>query len=332
MKTRQTWRWLLALLVPFALVAAACGDDDDEGADDIEVTTTVDEGDDGGDGGGACADAEAPADAPAITIGAQDFPESQILSEIYAQCLEAAGYSVSIQDLGGFRDLERAAFEGGDINLAAEYAASMLENLNGPDATEATNDAAETTELLQGYLTDLGLVALEPSDAVDTNNFVVTTATSEELGLETLSDLADHTDLTLGAPADCETNPFCLPGLQRVYGVDLSSGFTALDGGVIASSLNEGAIDIAIIFSTDSRLGTEDWVVLEDDQGMLAADNVVPVATTELAGVEGLSDLLDAVSAELTTDGLVELNGRFDVDREDPDAIAADFLSEAGLA
>ncbi|MGH9136391.1 MAG: ABC transporter substrate-binding protein [Acidimicrobiales bacterium] len=329
MKTLRTSRWLLALLLPFALLAAACGDDDDGGDDAAETGDDAGTDEEGAEGGGACSDATAPDGAPQITIGAQDFGESAILAEVYAQCLQAAGYSVSVEPLGGFRDLELAAFEGGDINFAPEYAASMLENLNA-DATEATNDAVETTALLEGYLDDLDLVALEPSDAVDTNNFVVTQDTAGELGIATLSDLADHTDLTLGAPADCETNPFCLPGLGRVYGFELAN-FTPLESGAIGAALNEGAVDIAIIFSTDSRLATEDWVVLEDDEGMLAADNVLPVVTTEVSEVEGLADLADAVSAELTTDILVELNERFDVDREDADAIAGDFLEEAGL-
>jgi osmoprotectant transport system substrate-binding protein len=320
--THRPARWLLAVLAPLALLAAACGDDDDDGAD----------GDDGEAAAeGRCAtEFSAPDDAPAITIGAQDFGESAILAEIYGQCLTAAGYDVSIQSLGGFRDLELAAFEGGDINMAPEYAASMLEALN-EQAGEATPDAAETTELLNGYLADIGLVALTPSEAVDTNALVVTQATSEELGITAISDLADNTDLVLGAPADCETNAFCLPGLQSVYGIDLSAGFIALEPAAIAPALDEGDIDVGLLFSTDSRIVTNEYVLLEDDQGMLAADNVVPVITDELNEVEGLADLLDAVSATLTTDGLTELNRRFDVDAEDADAIARSHLEDEGL-
>lgn len=315
--TRRPLRAALALLVPFALVAAACGDDDD----DTTAPTAAGEG---------CAATTAPEGAPAVTIGAQDFGESAILAEIYSQCLEAAGFTVSIQELGGFRDLELQAFAAGDINLAPEYAASMLENLN-EQAGEATGDAAETTELLNLRLDELDLVALEPSAAVDTNAFVVTQETADELGLATLSDLADHTDVALGAPADCETNPFCLPGLQRVYDVDLTAGYTALEPGAIADALDAGEIDVALLFSTDSRIATNGWVLLEDDQAMLAADNVVPVLSTSLSEVEGLAELLDSVSATLTTDGLTELNRRFDVDVEDADVIAQSHLEAAGL-
>lgn len=331
--TRRPLRLALGLLLPLALVAAACGDDDGEETTDTtapadDTTTTGGGGEATGEG---CAASTAPDDAPEVTIGAQDFGESAILAEIYQQCLEAAGYTVSIQELGGFRDIELQAFEAGDINFAPEYAASMLEALNGEES-EATGDAAETTDLLNGYLSDLGLVALEPSEAVDTNAFVMTQERASELGIETISDLADAPEgLTLGAPADCETNPFCLPGLMRVYDIDLSGAFTALEPGAIPDALEAGEIDIALLFSTDSRIVTNDWVLLEDDQDMLAADNVVPVVSTELADTEGLTELVDSVSATLTTDGLTELNRRFDVDVEDADAIAQSHLEEAGL-
>jgi len=72
-------------------------------------------------------------------------------------------------------------------------------------------------------------------------------------------------------------------------------------------------------------------VLLEDDRGMLAADNVVPVASTELGDTEGFAELVDMVSATLTTENLTELNRRFDVDVEDADAIAQSHLEEAGL-
>ena len=304
MKRMQRLFALMAVLV----VAAACGDDDDGGAAE-------------------------PREGPAIEIGAQDFGESAILAEIYKQGLEADGFTASTQELGGFRDLELAAFEAGEINLAPEYVASMLEFLNG-DESEASGDVDESAELLQGYLDDSDLVALEASDAVDTNSFVVTQETADDLGIETLSDLAENgEDLTLGGPADCPTNPFCIPGLQDAYGLDLSENYESLEAGAIADALDAGAIDIGIIFSTDGRIADREWVLLEDDQNMLAADNVVPVITAELSEAYGddLADRLNEISSELTTEDLTELNRRYDVDREDAADIARDWLDEHGL-
>lgn len=294
-----------ATLVAVALVAAACGS---------------------GDG--------ATQDGPAISIGAQNFGESAILAEVYGQALEDAGYEVSIQPLGGFRDIVLGSFESGEINFTPEYAASMLEFLN-EDVSEATGDAAETTDILQGYLDDLDLVAFTPSPAVDTNAFVVTPETSESMGITAISDLAGkESELTLGGPPDCETNPFCIPGLAEVYGVDLSGSFTPLDAGsVTVQALEAGEIDLAVLFSTSGVIADKGWVLLEDDQNMLAADNVVPVVTTEVAESYGddFRSLVDEISAAMTTAELTELNRQFEIEARDADEIASDWLTENGF-
>jgi osmoprotectant transport system substrate-binding protein len=312
---RTKARWLIALLAVMAIFAAACSDDDD-GDTSTEGTT-----------------AGSVPSGPQIVIGAQDFGESAILAEIYGQALAANGYDVAQQSLGGFRDIEIAAFESDEINFAPEYVASMLEFLN-EQAGEATSDVDETLGLLQTALEPLGLVALEPAPGVDTNAFVITKETSESLGITTLSDLAEKGgDLSLGGPADCETNPFCIPGLQEVYGVDFSANFTGLDTGVIATALTNGEIDVAVLFSTDGRIVENEWVLLEDDQTMLAADNIVPVVTQGLVDAYGddMADLVNSISAKLTTEALTDMNKQYDVDKESASDIATSWLEENGF-
>jgi osmoprotectant transport system substrate-binding protein len=309
--THRPWKVLFALLGVLALVAAACGDDDD----DV----------------GAPGDIEVP-DGPDIVIGAQDFGESEILAQVYGQALEAAGYPVQYQSLGGFRDIVFASFDNGAINFTAEYAASALEFLN-EQAGEATGDADETTGLLRGYLEDRGLAALEPSPAVDSNSFVVTQETADSLGLSSISDLTD--DLVLGGPPDCPTNPFCIPGLRDVYGVDLEANFVSLDGGgpLTVAALDGGEIDVAILFSTDGVIADRGWVVLDDDEGLINADNIVPVLSQDLIDAYGddLVDLVNAVSAALDTDGLTELNRLFGIELQDADDVARGWLEDNGF-
>ena len=272
------------------------------------------------------------ADGPDITIGAQDFGESTILAEIYGQALENAGYPVSQQALGGFRDIVFASFESGDINFTPEYAASALEFLNG-FAGEATGDIDETIGLLETQLEPLGLVAFAPAPAVDSNSFVVTAETAEELGLENVSDLTD--DLTLGGPPDCPDNASCIPGLISAYDLDLSANFVPLDGGgpLTVAALEEGEIDVAILFSTDGVIADKGWVVLNDDQGLINADNIVPVGTEELVDAYGadLAALIDKISAALTTEELTELNRLVGIELEDADTVAADWLKSEGF-
>lgn len=313
---------LLAGVLALSLLGAACGDDDDgddASSDDASSDTTA---------------AEIP-DGPDITIGAQDFGESLILSEIYAGALDDRGYPADTTEVGGFRDLLLSAFDSGEINFAVDYVASQLEFLN-EGAGEATSDVDETLAILDPLLEQRQLVAGAPSEAVDTNAFVITQETSDDLDITTLSDLAEKgTDLTLGAPPDCESNGFCIPGLERVYGVDFTQNFTPLDFGVIPDSLNEGAIDVGVVSSTDGRLADDStgWVLLEDDQGLFAADNIFPVYSQEVFDAYG-SDfvaLVDEISGELTTDDLIEMNKRYDVDKDDAEDIADDWLNDHGF-
>jgi osmoprotectant transport system substrate-binding protein len=304
-------RSLLVVGVVALVVMAAC-------SDDKKTTTTA-------------ASSSAAATKPAITIGAQDFGESAILAEIYKQGLEAKGFKVSNQKLGGFRDLEIKAFDGGTINFAPEYAASMLEFLNGKKG-EASSDVAATVAKLKTQLDPKGLAALDATDAVDTNAFVITKAKADSLGIKSLSDLAAKgASLKLGGPADCETNAFCIPGLKRVYNLDLSAKFQALETSAVADALDAGAIDVALLFSTDGRIAAKNYVLLQDDKKMLAADNVIPVAKKDIASNADLQTAVNAISKKITTDDLIKLNKRFDVDKEDAAVIAKSFLQEKGL-
>ncbi len=333
-------RFATLAVLALALPLAACGSDDDSSSSDTAAPADSTAGDsaapaDSTAGTAAPADSAgggAVPDGPTITIGAQDFGESAILSQVYGQALEAAGYPVSQQALGGFRDILFAAFESGDVTFSPEYAASALEFLNG-GAGEATGDADETVALLQTQLEPKGLVALTPSPAVDSNSFVVTAETAESLGLENVSDLTD--DLTLGGPPDCPENASCLPGLESTYGLDLSANFVPLDGGgpLTVAALEEGEIDVAILFSTDGTIADKGWVVLTDDKQLISADNITPVVSQEAIDAYGadFQALVDSISAALTTEGLTELNRRVGIELEDADAVATDWLTENGF-
>jgi osmoprotectant transport system substrate-binding protein len=313
---KRTFRTLLVLVLGLSLLAAACGSDNKDTAS----------------GGSTATSAKTTAKKPSVTIGAQDFGESAILAEIYKQGLAAKGFTTSVQTLGGYRAIELEAFSKGTINFAPEYAASMLEELNGKEKSEATGNLGETVGFLKPYLDTKKLVALKASDAVDTNAFVLTKATSDRLGIKTLSELATKgKDLKLGAPADCQTNPFCLAGLKRVYGLDLSAKLVSLEAAAVAPALDANTIDVGLLFSTDSRIKSKGYVLLTDDKKLLAADNIVPVVTTELAGNADLVKAADAISAKLTTEGLIDLNKRYDVDKEDAAVIAKSFLQDNKL-
>jgi osmoprotectant transport system substrate-binding protein len=304
-------RLFAALGASASLVLAACGGDDPTPATASSL----------------CA-----SDGPAVVIGAQAFGESAILAEVYGLALADAGCEVSQQSLGGYRDLVFTSFASNEINFTAEYAASALEFLNG-FAGEATGEIEPTAEVLRGYLAEIGLVALDASPAVDSNAFVVTSETAARLGLSKISDLTP--DLRLGGPADCTDNAACIPGLRNVYDLDLSANFIPLDGAgpITVAALLGGEIDVAVLFSTAGVIAQENWVVLEDDRNMINADNIIPVLSEALVDAhgEGFVALINRISAALDTAQLTELNRLYEIDKQDVDVVARNWLISVGL-
>ncbi len=108
-------------------------------------------------------------------------------------------------------------------------------------------------------------------------------------------------------------------------------GFQPLaPGAVTVTALEQGDIDLAVLFSTIGAIAANDWVVLEDDKGLQGSENITPLVRTEAVD-DTAADVLNQVSAALTTEAITELNQRVDGDKEDPAAVARDFLESEGL-
>jgi osmoprotectant transport system substrate-binding protein len=292
----------LAAVVVLGLATAACSDDKDGGS---------------------------ASDAKKVVVADQGFGESKIASQIYGQLLAANGYDVTYRSLKD-RAATYAAFGSGDIDFEPDYAASALEFLNG-NAGEATGQVDETVQKLQSRLDDKKLTALTPSKALDTNALVVSADNPKTKDVTSIDQLTP--DMILGGPQDCPTNAGCIPALKSAYHIDMSKNFKPLDssGPNTKAALENGDIDVAVIFSTDSSIAAKGWRVLDDPQKIFKADYIVPVLTDSLAKDTKLTKLADKVSAALTTSEITALNKRFDIDKEDAEVIAKDFLTSKKL-
>lgn len=303
---RWAYRAFLSSILGLSLIASACGSS----------------------GGGSPSGGTAKG---SITVAGFNFSESSILANIYGKALAGDGYTVSYKLNLGNREVVEPALEKGDIDLYAGYAATDLEFVNKGKG-EATGDAKATTDKLNTYLTPKGLKALTPSPALDANAFAVTKATADKYSLKTLSDLSKvASNLTLGGPPECATRPFCQPGLEKVYGAKFKA-FKSLDadGPLTRAALSGGQIDVGLVFSSDGDLGVKGFVVLEDDKHLENADNVVPIVRTKTVPSEAQS-LLDQVSAKLNTNDLRDMNKSADIDHQDPDVLAANWLKSHGF-
>ena len=306
--------WLLLAAV-LALGIAACGDDLDES----------------NDSGTASEESTAEGEKPAITVGSANFPENVVLAEIYAGALEAKDFEVSKKLNVGSREAIFPAMERGEITVLPEYSGALLSYL-----TEAKSDAKEIGAQVEEIKAELPteLTVLEPSAAEDKDTITCNKETVDKFGLTSIDDLAKVGDqITIGGPPEfAKRAGFGIKALKRVYDAEFKK-FQPLDvaGPLTVAALKDNKVQCANLFSTQSAIPANGFVTLEDPKGLVEAEAVIPLISKEAATPEA-TEVLDAVSAALTTDNLKELVKRVEVDKDDAETVAADFLDENGLS
>jgi len=267
-----------------------------------------------------------------IVVGSGDFPESQIIAEIYAQALQANGFDVGRRMGIGSRETYIPALKDHSIDLVPEYIGNLLLYF-APESTATMLDAVEL-ELYKRLPGDLSV--LTPSPASDTDTVTVTSGTANSWNLKTIADLAAHSaDVRFGAPSAFETRPAGLPGLRQKYGLDIRPGnFVAInDGGgaVTVRALVDGRVTATNIFSTSPAILQNHLVALEDPEHNFLAGNIVPLVNSQKKS-DRLKDVLDAVSAKLTTSGVAGLNAAVSGNSGiDPDQAARNWLRDNGF-
>jgi len=277
-------------------------------------------------GGDPTKQAPAGGDSKAITIGSAAFPENEIIAEIYAEALEEKGFTVKKQLNIGAREVYIPALTNGEIDLVPEYTGNLLTYLD-PKATASAPDAV-TSAL--GKAVPAGLTVLEPAPAEDKDSLNVTAAFAKENGVKTIADLAKVDGLRLAANPEFKQRAYGIPGLEKVYGITGISFTPISDGGGPATvkALVSGKVDVADIYSTTPSISANKLVTLEDPKNLIAAQNVVPLIRKDKATDE-VTQVLDAVSAALTTDGLLELNeANQGEDKKAPAVLAKEWVAE----
>jgi len=292
-----------------ALSLAACG-----GSDPTETSS-------GSGGGGG---------SKSIVVGSAAFGENEVLAEIYAQALKAKGVDASTKLDIGAREAYIGAIKDGTIDLVPEYTGNLLGFLD-QSATATAPDEVNTA--LDSALPK-GLSVLEPAPGEDKDSLNVTSEFAQKNGVASIADLAKVKDLSLAANPEFKTRAYGIPGLEKVYGIT-GVKFTAInDGGGPATvkALTSGQVDVADIYSTTPSITDNDLVTLDDPKNLIAAQNVVPLIRDD-AESDKVEQTLNAVSAKLTTDALLELNKAFAADsKPTPADVAKDWLSKNGLS
>jgi osmoprotectant transport system substrate-binding protein len=271
---------------------------------------------------------------PSITLGSTNFTEQLILAELYAQALEASGYAVTRKFNLGSRLIVAPALASGQIDMYPEYLASYIAFLTN-DQTQASADPAATYGNVQAAAEAEGITALQYAPAQNQNGFAITTATADKHSLSTISDLAAlNGQLILGGAPECPQYPFCLPGLERVYGLAFKE-FKALDAGgpLTVAALLGAQVDVGGLFTSDPAIAANNLVLLRDDKGLQLAQNIVPVARTAVVSraPSDFATIVNGVSSKLTTPELMGLNRQVGLEKQDPRDVAGRWLRAQGL-
>ncbi|MFL6062801.1 MAG: glycine betaine ABC transporter substrate-binding protein [Marmoricola sp.] len=313
MNTKLLRSIAIALVAPMLLLATACGSKSDNGS------------------GGSQA-------AGKVTVVSQQFPEADIMTELYSALLKKAGFDVSTKALAT-RDLYLPALEKGSVQISTDYLSSMTEALNrqanGDKAAEvATHDANATVAKLKELGDKYGITALDPAEAQDANAFAVTKKFADAHNLKTLSDLAAlGQEITLGAAPDCDGRQDCKLGLEQTYGLKIKKVVpTGFGTDQTKKDLTDGHTQLGQVGTSDATLDKAGLVILEDDKGLQNAENLVPVVNSAwLKSHPKAADALNPLASVLTTDDLAQMIAAVSVGREKAADVAQAYLKDKGL-
>jgi osmoprotectant transport system substrate-binding protein len=278
----------------------------------------------------APASSGAAASGGALVIGSADFPESQILAEVYAGALNGAGVTASTKPNIGSREVYFKAVQDGSVDVVPDYSGNLLLYVN-KDATEVS--AEDIAKALPAKLPQ-GLAVLDASKAEDKDAMVVTKATAEKYQLKSIEDMAKVcSEIVVGAPATFAERAYGLPGLKN-YNCEPKKLEPFSDGGgpVTLKALLENQVQVADIYTTTPSIADNDLVVLEDPKNNFIAQQVLPLYNKSKM-TDAAKAALNAVSNVLTTEDLINLNRAVSgSQKQDPKDAAAAWLKDKGLA
>jgi osmoprotectant transport system substrate-binding protein len=323
-------RALTATLLAATTALAACGSDSDDTAKTPAASTpattatqssgTVIAKDDANSG-------------KTITLGSKNFTEQKVLGEVYAEALEAAGYTVKREFNLGDEKTALKALKGGQIDAYPEYTGTALGSFFNVSGDKLPHEAQAAYELVKTDFEKDGIAALPPTPFTDSNEVAVTEATAKKYNLTNISDLASvASKLKIYGSPECRSRNDCLKGLQDTYGLKFKS-FTPVDLSLRHEVLTSGKADVSIVFTTDPQIARDKLVLLKDDKQLFPPYNstVLIEKKTLIDLGDGFAKTIALVNTKLDANVVQELNAKVDLDKKTPEDAAKSYLSDFGF-
>ena len=257
-----------------------------------------------------------------VVVGSQAYYSNEIVAEVYAQALEAKGFTVERNFQIGQRDAYIPALEAGEVDLFPEYTGNLLQ-FYSPE-TMATQTDEVYTELQSALPEQLTALAMSP--ATDQDSYNVTAEFAEANGLVAIGDLAGVSPLVLGGAPELEERPYGPQGLLDTYGVEVEFSAT---GEVTLDALLAGEVQVANIYTGNPAIAAYGLVTLEDPEGLFLASNLVPIVNSELA--QEIGAVISPISEAMSADELVAMNLQSTEEQMSSADIAAEWLEANGF-
>jgi osmoprotectant transport system substrate-binding protein len=325
---------MLVTALSLAVGISACGGGSSSSSStESESTESTETGEETSAAGGAI-ESNPANEKVSLTIGSKNFPEQEILGEIYTQALAAAGYKAKSDLSLGSETVALKTLKAGKVSGYPEYASTALTAFFGLEPEEVPSGATEAWEKANAEFEKEGLEAFEPTPFASANAVGLLKTTAEKYHLKTISDLEGVSEkLSIYGSPECEERIDCLAGLEKLYGLKFKE-FKPVDIELRYTVLEKGQADLSILFTTDPQLASESekFVILEDDKHVFPAGNVIFVTqkkVAEEAGPDYEKTILN-VQHGLTLEVMQELDARVELERETPAAAATAYLESAG--
>lgn len=262
-----------------------------------------------------------------LVVGSQQYASNEIIAELYAQALEAKGYTVSRQYRIGQREVYLPELQAGKIDVFPEYAGNLLQYLD-KNATAKTGE--EVLAALPAAL-GTGLRPLQAAAATDQDSYNVTADFAKANSLTSIADLAKlNRTIKICANSELTKRAYGPTGLKSDYGVDAEVVPVEDSGGPLTvKALKDGKCDAADVYSASPSIAKENLVTLTDPKSLILPQNVVPIVSAKVD--DKAAAAIDKVDAALSTDELMKLNALSDAKQQSAAVIAKDWLTTKGL-
>ena len=275
-----------------------------------------------------------------FAVGSEAFTEQEVLGQIAIEVLRAADATVIDRTGMGGNEEVRQALEDDEIDLYWEYTATgWLVHLS---ETRSIPDPQEQYEAVREQdLRENDIEWLKPAPGNDTYAIAASRQTQQDLGVESISDLArlveerpEEATLCFNNDDDFRSRFDGLPGMERAYGFQFpEENLIEVSADAVYGAVDEGEIcNLGVAFTTSGFIQDLDLQLLEDDEEFFAVYNPsLNIRKSTLEQYPQLEKVFEPISKELDTQTLRELNHAVDVKGESPETVATRWLKDNGF-